>query len=81
MCAKNSGELMLAATSRRFRSFQAGWMLWNVRGRPSPSSAYQPTPNPSPFVVVAPIRECRLWSTSERAGLTRNSSRRIGDPE
>ena len=26
---------------------------------------YQPTPNPSPFVVSAPSRECRLWSTNE----------------
>jgi hypothetical protein len=50
-------------------------------GAPSPSSMYQPTPNPSPLVVVAPSCECRLWSTSDRSGLTRNSSRRIGDPE
>ena len=42
-------------------------MLWKTAGvSPTP---YQPTPNPSPFVVVAPSRECRLWSISEYLGL------------
>ena len=36
---------------------------------------YQPTPNPSPFVVSAPRRECRLWSI--RPCLGRNSSSSI----
>ena len=45
------------------------------RGRRSPRKTagvapapYQPTPKPSPLVVSAPSRECRLWSMSECAG-------------
>ena len=36
---------------------------------------YHPTPNPSPFVVVAPERAARLWSISECLGLKSSSSR------
>src|SRR2546426_4782748 len=43
--------------SRRLRSFQAGSMLWKTPGVWVWS--YQPTPKPSPFVVSAPIVECR----------------------
>src|SRR4051794_5922160 len=46
-----------------------------------PSTPYQPTPNPSPFVVSTPIRECRLWSMSECSRLYNSSSTRIGVPE
>ena len=53
--------------SRRLRSFQAGSVPWKTPG--VSAAPYQPTPNPSPFVVVAPSRECRLWSISEWAGL------------
>jgi hypothetical protein len=52
MCAKKSGDETPAASSSRFRSFQAGCVLRYSRGRSS--SSYQPTPKPSPFVVVAP---------------------------
>ena len=45
------------------------------------ASPYQPTPNPSPFVVVAPSRECWLWSISEWSGLTSSSSSNTGEPE
>ena len=40
-------------------------------GRPParPPSPYQPTPKPSPFVVSAPSRECRLWSIREWVGM------------
>jgi hypothetical protein len=63
----------------RFRSFQAGSIEWNTPGvSPTP---YQPKPNPSPFVVVAPSRECRLWSISEWVGLRSRSSRSTCDPE
>lgn len=52
MWAKNSGEETCAASSRRLRSFHAGCTLRNKPGcRPVP---YQPTPKPSPLVVVAP---------------------------
>jgi hypothetical protein len=61
------------------RSFQAGSTL---RKRPGVSaSLYHPTPNPSPFVVVAPRRACRLWSMSEWSRLAEELSRRIGDQE
>ena len=43
-----------------------------------PPSSYQPTPKPSPFVVVAPSLECRLWSIRERSRLRSSSSSRIG---
>ena len=67
MCAKTISDRTCAARSRRFRSFHAGSMLWNVPGvSPTP---YQPIPKPSPFVVSAPIVECRLWSMSECFGL------------
>jgi hypothetical protein len=66
MCANTSPERMCAERSRRLRSLHAGSIEWNVPGvRASP---YQPTPNPSPFVVSAPIVECRLWSMSECFG-------------
>ena len=42
----------------RFYVFEHSWL------GPSP---YQPIPKPSPLVVVAPIRECRLWSMIEWA--------------
>ena len=51
-----------------------------------PSSSYQPTPKPSPFVGSAPeSRECRLWSISEccrwgTKGLDRNPVTIIGKP-
>jgi hypothetical protein len=53
---EQSGEEIPAASSRRLRSFQAGCVLRYSRG--VPVSSCQPTPNPSPFVVVAP---CRAW--------------------
>ena len=67
MCAKTSGEEMWPAMSRRLRSFQAGSVPWKTPG--VSGAPYQPMPKPSPFVVVAPSRECRLWSISEWAGL------------
>ena len=79
MCANISGVLIWAATSRRLRSFHAGSTLLNTAGTdPSP---YHPMPKPSPFVVVAPIRECRLWSISECCGRNSRSSARSGSPE
>ena len=67
MWARNSGEATWPASSRRLRSLQAGPTSRNTPGV-SPE-VYQPTPNPSPLVVVAPIRACMLWSISECAGL------------
>jgi len=79
MCANTMREVRCPASSRRFRSFQAGSMLRNMPGcRPSPC---QPSPKPSPLVVVAPIVECTLSSISECLGLTISSSIRTGDPE
>ena len=52
--------------------------------RASSPSPYQPTPKPSPFVVVAPSRECRLWSISECFGrqqvLEQDGRPRIREP-
>src|SRR3954470_13917613 len=79
MCAKKCDELTCAASSLRLRSFQAGSVLWKTPG--VGGAAYHPTPNPSPFVVSAPSRECRLWSISECAGEYSASRRRIGEPE
>ena len=56
----------MGRSSRKLRSFHAGSVLWKTAG--IPPSPYQPTPKPSPFVVVAPSRECRLWSIREWAG-------------
>jgi hypothetical protein len=79
MCANTIGDSMCAASSRRLRSFQAGSILWKTPGvSPAP---HQPIPKPSPFVVSAPSRECRLWSMSECAGAYSASWRRIGEPE
>src|SRR3954467_1762772 len=47
---------------------------------PSPPP-YQPTPKPSPLVVSAPIRECRLWSTSPCWVLNSSSSISSGCPD
>src|SRR3954452_9533884 len=79
------------ATSRRLTSFQAGpvplkvtgMRLSRVLGRagPPPSTPYQPTPKPPPFVVSTPMREWRLWSMSECSRLYNISSSRIGLPE
>ena len=41
----------LVATSRRFWSFQAGWVPLNTAGVALLSLSYQPMPKPSPFVV------------------------------
>ena len=60
------------------------------RSRPAPccgtprgygADPYQPTPKPSPLVVVTPRRECLLWITSELSGLYKSSSRFTGEPE
>ena len=67
MCAKTRPEETWRASSRRLRSFQAGSIPWKTAG--SSPMPYQPTPKPSPFVVVAPSRECRLWSIREWPGL------------
>ena len=53
--------------------------LWNTPG--STPVPYHPTPKPSPFVVSAPIRECRLWSTSPCSGLNSRSSSSTGCPD
>src|SRR5438045_648280 len=37
-------------------------------------------PNPSPFVVSTPIRECRLWSMRPCLGLSSSSSISTGCP-
>ena len=79
MWAKTMCERTCRASSRRLRSFQAGSMLWKTPGVRVWS--YQPTPKPSPFVVSAPIVECRLWSMSECFGLYRSISIRTGEPE
>ena len=67
MCAKTTPDSRCAASSRRFRSFHAGSTLWKTPG--VSCAPYQPIPNPSPFVVSAPIVEWRLWSMSECFGL------------
>jgi hypothetical protein len=79
MCANTRPELRCEASSRRLRSFHAGSTEWKVPG--VSAAPYQPTPNPSPFVVSAPIVEWRLWSMSECFGSYRSCSRRTGDPE
>ncbi len=67
MCASTSGDFRCAEMFWRLRSFQAGSTLWKTPGvSPTP---YQPMPNPSPFVVSAPISEWRLWTISECWGL------------
>ena len=38
-------------------------------------------PKPSPFVVVAPSLECRLWSIRERSRSRSSASSLIGEPE
>src|SRR3954452_12236241 len=91
MCAMKRPDDVERASSRRLTSFQAGpvplkvtgMRLSRVLGRagPPPSTPYQPTPKPSPFVVSTPIRECRLWSMSECSRLYNSSSSRIGVPE
>ena len=75
MWANIKGVRIRPAISRRFSSFQAGSMLLNTAGS-APPSLYQPIPNPSPLVVVAPIRECRLWSMMEWTGRNSRSSAR-----
>ena len=67
MWVKKCDELMWLASSCRLWSFQAGSVLWKTPG--VGLSPYQPTPKPSPFVVSAPSRECRLWSIREWAGV------------
>jgi hypothetical protein len=42
--------------------------------------SYQPTPNPSPLVVSAPSRECRLWSISDWTGVYSTCVSRTGEP-
>ena len=79
MWANSNGVRIRPAISRRFLSFQAGSMLLKTAG--SAPSPYQPIPNPSPLVVVAPMRECRLWSMIEWTGRNSRSSARIGSPE
>jgi hypothetical protein len=44
------------------------------------AASYQPTPNPSPLVVSAPSRECRLWSISECTGVYSTWVSRTGEP-
>src|SRR4051812_2092314 len=77
-CERNSGAAMCAARWRRLASPQAGRTLRYTPG-PSPRP-YHPTPKPSPFVVSAPRRECRLWSTSPCWVLNRSSSSSTGCP-
>src|SRR4051794_11038773 len=77
--ARNSCDSTWAASSRRLRSPHAGATLWYIPG-PSPAP-YQPIPNPSPFVVSAPMRECRLWSTSPCWVLNSSSSNSSGCPD
>ena len=63
MCAKRAATRCASrARAGCGRSRRAGCSY--MPGTP-PSSEYQPTPKPSPFVVSAPSRECRLWSISE----------------
>src|SRR3954465_5469705 len=91
MWAMKRPEDVERASSRRLTSFHAGptsrkstgMPVPRVAGRPvaAPSTPYQPTPNPSPFVVSTPIRECRLWSMRECSRLYNSSSSRIGVPE
>src|SRR5688572_19751241 len=79
MCASTRGDLICPASSRRLRSFHAGSVLRNTPGvSPVP---YHPTPKPSPLVVSAPSRECRLCTTREFFGLNNRSSRSTGAPE
>ena len=67
MWAKTRRAFAWAHSSRRLRSFHAGSVL---RYSPGVSiGPYHPTPKPSPLIVVAPIWECWLWTTSEFAGL------------
>ena len=63
---------------RRFASFQAG--LTDLKSPGVSASPYQPTPKPSPFVVV-PLRAWRLCSMSDLSGLSSSSSRWIDSPE
>ncbi len=67
MCAKTSPDERWPESSCRLRSFQAGSMLWKTAG--VSWAPYQPTPNPSPLVSVAPSCEWRLWTISEFFGL------------
>src|SRR3954470_17139321 len=79
MCAKTLEECTCAATSCRLRSFHAGSMLRYTAGKSY--SPYQPTPNPSPFVVSAPSSECLLWTIREFSGPYSTSSRSTAPPE
>src|SRR3954466_16316177 len=79
MWANSSGVRLWPAISRSFMSFQDGSMLLKTAG--SAPSPYQPMPNPWPLVVVAPMRECRLWSMIECTGRNSRSSAKIGSPE
>ena len=76
MCANTSGvdvaRELPAGSGRSTRAPRCGRRLVS----PTP---YQPRPNPSPFVVSRPAVECRLWSISECAGLSRILER-TGDP-
>ena len=74
----NRCDSMCLERSRRFRSFHAGSMLLKTPG--VPSAPYQPIPKPSPFVVSAPSRECRLCSISECCGPYSTLSIRTGLP-
>ena len=79
MCAKNSGELTWAASSRRFRSFQAGSVLLNTPGVP-------PGAVPADTEAVAVRRlgpEPRVQALVDERVLRgeEQSSARIGDPE
>jgi hypothetical protein len=79
MWARKSPDEVDRAISRRFWSPQAGPTPRNRTGTwlprvsgshvVAPSTPYQPSPKPSPFVVSTPIRECMLWSIRECSGL------------
>jgi hypothetical protein len=43
-------------------------------------ASYQPTPNPSPLVVLGAEPECRLWSISEWTGVYSTRVSSTGDP-
>ena len=80
-CANSRGVRICVATSRRFSSFQAGWVLLNTTGVAPLPLPYQPMPKPSPFVVTPPSWACRLWSMIECSGRNSRSWARIGSPK
>src|SRR3954453_22396033 len=80
---KNNGDSTAWVSSRRFRSFHAGSMLWKNRGAvPGGASlGYHPNPKPSPLTVEAPSGDFSDWATSECFVSRIRVEGRSGSPE